>query len=208
MTTNTTFTKTQGTALLALTQQATAVITVGSVVDVTTKMAASIYVKMGRTVATALGNEIRFRLESSAKSSGNDEWIPIMQWTSISGKTACTATTLNGATTAGNTTSLLTAGTGFNAGVWAYFRETGTPANSEWSRIASLSTNTVTFEEAQTRSHTNGITVTTLAEGWQYDIDCSSICRIRLIVDSASAASGQTVDVIAWINTLDSATSA
>ncbi len=203
----TTLSKTQGSTLLAFTQQASAAITVGSAVDVSTKLAATIYVKMGRTVTTALGNEVKFRLEASAKSSGNDEWIPILQWTSTSGKTACNSTTLNGATTAGNTTSVLTSGTGFSAGAWAYFRETGTPSNSEWSRVLSLSSNTPTFEEAQTRNHTNGITVSTLSEGWAFDIDCASICRVRLIVDTASAASGQTVDVQAIINTLDSASS-
>lgn len=205
--TTTTLTKTQGTALLALTQQATAVVTVGSPVDVSTKLAASIFVKMGRTTSSALSNEVKFRLEASAKASGNDEWVPIMQWTSLSGKTTANSSTLNGATTAGNTTAVLTSGTGFAAGNACYFRETGTPANSEWSRLSAVSTNTLTFEEAQTRNHTNSINVANLAEMWEFDVDCSSICRLRLVVDTASAASGQTVDVIAWINTLDSVAS-
>jgi hypothetical protein len=199
-----TLSKTIGTALLAHTQQATAVVTVGSAISVTTEMVAQIYVKMGRTVATALSNEIKFRLEASAKASANDEWYPVLEWTSASGKTACNSTTLNGATTAGNTTSILTSGTGFSAGARAYFRETGTPANSEWSRVKSLSSNTVTFEEGQTRDHTNSINVATLAEDFAWVVDLSAISRIRLIVDSASAASGQTVDVIAWVSTLDS----
>lgn len=203
----TTFTKTAGGVLLALTQQATAVVTVGAAVDVSTKMAGSVFVKMGRTVATALTNEVKFRLEYSAKSSGNDEWFPAVQWSSASGKTAANSTTLNGATTAGNTTSVLTSGTGFGAGATAYFRETGTPANSEWSRVQSISSNTPTFEEAQTRNHTNSIAVTNLAEYFQFDVDLSAVARVRLVVDTASAASGQTVDVIAWITTLDSTSS-
>ena len=199
--------KTQGTALLALTQQATATITVGSAVDVSGKLAVKVFVKMGRTVSTALTNEVKFRLEASAKSSGNDEWVPLIQWTSATGKTTCNSTTLNGATTAGNTTTLLTSGTGFSAGAYVYIRETGTPANSEWSRVASLSTNTPTWEEAQTRNHTTGIAATNLAESFAWDVDVSAVGRIRLVVDTASAASGSTVDVIGWMTTLDSVSS-
>lgn len=203
----TTPSKTQGTVLLAHTQQATAVVTIGTAIDVSAKFAARIMVKMGRTTNTALTNEVKFRLEASAKVSGNDEWYPIRQWTSASGKTAANTTTLNGATTAGNTTTLLTSGTGFSAGAYAYIRETGTPGNSEWSRVLSLSTNTPTWEEAQTRSHTTGIAATTLAESWAWAEDLSDFGRLRLVVDTASAASGSTVDVIAWMTTLDSTSS-
>jgi hypothetical protein len=202
--TTSTATKTQGGVLLAHTQQASGAVTVGSAVDVSAKFAAKVFVKMGRTVATALGNEVAFRLEASAKASGNDEWYPIYEWTSATGKTACNATTLNGATTAGNATSVLASGTGFTAGDKLYFRETGTPGNSEWSRVQSIASATVTFEEVQTRNHTSGITVTDYAELFSLDVDCSAIGRLRLVVDSASNATGQVVDVIAWIITLDS----
>ena len=88
--TTTTLTKTAAAVLLALTQQATAAITVGSAVDVSTKVGpATAFVKMGRTVATALGNQVKFRLEASAKTSGNDEWVPIYEWTSANGTECC-----------------------------------------------------------------------------------------------------------------------
>jgi len=207
--TTTTLTKTQGGVLLAHTQQATAVVTVGSAVDVSTKMSARCFIKMGRTVTTALTNEVNFRIEASAKSSGNDEWEPVIQWTSASGKTAASATTLNDASfNAGDTSCTLTSATGFAAGDRVYFRETGTPGNSEWCREASVSGSVITLEEATTRNHTNGIAVTDLAEGWVFQVDCADIGRLRLVVDTASAASGQTVDVIGWIVTLDSASTA
>lgn len=207
--TTTTLTKTQGGTLLAHTQQATAVITVGSAVDVATKMGATAFIKLGRTVATALTNEVNFRIEASAKSSGNDEWVPIIQWTSSSGKTAASSTTVNDASfNAGDTTVTLTSVTGFAAGDALYFRETGTPGNSEWCREASVSGSVVTLEEATTRNHTNGINVCDLSESWAFQIDCQAIGRLRLVVDTASAASGQTVDVIGWIVTLDSASTA
>lgn len=204
--TTTTANKTQGTTLLAHTQQASATITVGSAVDVSTKFSARYFVKMGRTVAAALTNEVLFRLEASAKSSGNDEWYPIYIWASQFGKTACNAPTLSGATTAGNTTSVLSSGTGITGGDILYFRETGTPANSEWARVKSISSATPTFEDAQTRNHTSGIAVTDYGEMFSGDIDLSGVARLRLVVDSASNASGQTVDVLAWLVTLDSVT--
>lgn len=215
MSTTTTANKTASQALLALTQQASGVITIGSPITVNTGFGGRIFVKMGRTVATALTNQVGFRFEVSAETSANnDEWYPLYTWSSTLGTTTAQSTTLNGATTAGNTTAVLTSGTSWAGGQYAYFRETGTPANSEWSRVASLSTNTITLEEAQTRNHTNSIAVTNQAESFTYDFDGAGIVRVRLVVDSqtnnsgAVAASGQTVDVLAWLTTFDSTTTA
>jgi hypothetical protein len=205
--TTTTPVKTAAQALLAHTQQATAAITIGSAVDVSAKLGpATVFVKMGRTVATALSANVKFRLESSAKTSGNDEWVPLYEWQSTNGLTAASSTTLNDASvSAADTTFTLTSGTGFIAGDHVYLRETGTPANSEWVRAKSIATNDLTIEEGLTRGHTNGINVSDLAESWCIPIDVSGHARIRLVVDTASAASGQTVDVIGWLVTLDSA---
>lgn len=206
----TTLNKTAGTALLAHTQQATATVTVGSAIDASTKVGpATAFVKMGRTVATALTNNVKFRIESSAKASGNDEWFPISEWTSANGLTAASASTLNdSAFNAGDTSFTITSATGFTAGDTIYVRETGTPGNSEWERIAGVSGTTITLEEAVTRNHTNGVTITDLAEMWAIPLDLSGAVRIRLVVDTASAASGQTVDVIAWLVTADSSNTA
>jgi hypothetical protein len=201
----TTPTKTAGTALLAHTQQATATVTVGSAVDVSGKLLGRIYAKLGRSATTAFTNEMTFRLEASAKASGNDEWFPILTWRSGFGKTAAVAPTVNDASfNAGDTSFTISSATSIVAGSLLYFRETGTPANSEWCRVAGVSGTTITLEEATTRNHTNGITVTNLAEYFSWDVDLSALSRIRLVVDSASAASGVTADVIAWLTTLDS----
>ena len=103
---------------------------------------------------------------------------------------------------------MLTSGTGFVAGDHVYLRETGTPANSEWSRVASIATNTVTWEEVQTRNHTTGIAATDLAESWQIPFDTAGQTRVRFVVDTASGVSGTTVDIIAWLITADSANTA
>lgn len=202
----TTATKTAAQALLAHTQQATATITVGTPVDVSSKVGpATAFIKMGRSASTALSNQVKFRIEGSAKTSGNDEWVPIDEWTSQFGTTAASASTVNDASfNSADTSFTITSATGFAAGDAIYFRETGTPANSEWARVLSVVSTTVTMEEAVTRGHTNGITVTDLAESFFRPLDLAGMVRIRLVVDTASAASGTTVDVIGWLVTMDS----
>lgn len=201
--------KTAGTALLAYTIQPTATVTIGSAVDVSTKLGpATVLVKIGRTAATALSNQVKFRIEMSAKATGNDEWYPIHEWATASATTGATSTTLNDATVAiGDTTFTVTSGTGIVAGDIIFLRETVTPANSEWARVESVSTNDITLEEPLTRAHTDAINVADLGEMFAVSVDLSRATRIRLIVDTASAVSGVDVAVIAWLVTADSATS-
>jgi hypothetical protein len=209
--TTTTLNKTAAQVLLAHTQLATATQAVGSAVDVSTKVgAATAFVKMGRTVATALGAQLAFRLEGSAKTSGNDEWVPIYEWTSANGTTAASASTVNDASfNAGDTSFTITSATGITGGDAMYLRETGTPANSEWARIGSVSGTTITLEEPCTRAHTNGITTTDLAEMWALPFDITGQVRVRLVVNSNNVtATGQTVDVLAYLVTADSAATA
>lgn len=205
--TTTTLSKTAAQALLAHTQLNTASQAIGSAVDVSTKVGPGIaMIKMGRTVATGLGAQVFFRLEGSAKTSGNDEWYPIQEWSSNGANVTASASTVNDASfNAGDTSFTITSATGITGGDLMYLRETGTPANSEWVRVGSVSGTTITLEEACTRSHTNGIVTTDSAEMWSIPVDLSAHVRIRLVVNSNNvAATGQTVDVIGWLVTADS----
>lgn len=209
--TTTTLTKTAARVLLAHTQLATATQAIGSAVDVSTMVGPGVaMVKMGRTVATALGKNVTFRLEGSAKTSGNDEWHPIYEWASANGLTAANASTVNDATfNAADTSFTITSATGITGGDLMYLRETGTPANSEWVRVGSVSGTTITLEEACTRGHTNGIVTTDLAEMWSVPVDLAAHVRIRLVANANDVtATGQTVDVIGWLVTADSASTA
>jgi hypothetical protein len=209
--TTTTLTKTAAQALLAHTAQATASVTVGSAVDVSTKVGpATAFVKMGRTTTTACGAQLAFRLEGSAKTSGNDEWVPIYEWTSANATTTCNASTVATTNiTAGDTSFTIAASTGITGGDLLYLRN-ATTANSEWVRVKSVSGTTITLEEGTTRSHV--ITTTTtqdFAEMWAIPIDIAGHVRVRLVVNSNNVtATGQTVDVIAWLVTADSASTA
>ena len=194
------------TALLVTQAVATATVVRSSAVDVLTKFGAQITVAMGRTVATALTNEVLFKLQGTVAATNDDQWIDVMPWTSSLGKTACNATTINdAAVAASDTTFIVTSATGITGGNTIYLRETGTPANSEFVDVDSVSGTTITCQ-ALTRGHTNGITVSTLSEKWSFYVDCRALSRIRLVVDTQKNASGQTVDVEAWYSLLNNIT--
>lgn len=199
-------TKTIGTALLAHTQQATATVTVGSAVTVTA-FSGKVSIKIGRTTSTALAAEILFRLEGAFTGTNNDEWATLYSFTSSTCKTTASSTTLNGATSANDATFVVTSATGIIAGDWLYLRETGTPANSEWVEVKSMSGTTVTPFNNLTRAHTNSINVADTAETITFDVDLTGLSKIRLIVDTATTATTTTADVIAWINTFDNVSS-
>ena len=203
--TTTTPSKTVGTALLACTNQATAVVTVGSAIDVSGKFAAAISVKLGRhSVVTALAAQVKFRLEASF-SAVNDEWIPIQEWTSGTATTACNAPTVNDAGfAAADTTFTISSATGITAGDILFFYESGTIANSEWARVAGVSGTTITLEEPITRGHTNAIYCCDYGEVWAFYVNVEPYKRVRLVVDTASSASTTACAVIGWLNTLDS----
>lgn len=195
--------KTAAQTLLAHTQQATATVTRGSAVDVSSIFGLRYYIAMGRTVSTALTNEVNFRIEVSPETSGNDNWLPMIPFASQFGKTTASSTTINdAAVNIGDTSFVITSATGITAADTLYLRETGTPGNSEWVKVDSMSGTTVNCE-ALTRAHTNGINVADQAEFFTGSIDCSDIVRIRLVVDTATAASGQTVDIQAWYTTFN-----
>ncbi len=204
----TTLTKTAGRVLLAHTQQATGNVTFGPVIDVSTMVGPALaLVKMGRTAAAALTNNVNFRIDTSAKASGDDDWFPLYSFASSNGFTAASASTVvDVAFNAGDTTFDVASVTGVTAGDTLYLRETAVPANSEWVRVKSVSGVTVTLDRPVTRAHTNGITVTDLGEIFPaIPLDLSAAVRLQFAVDSASVASGQTVDVLAWLITADSA---
>lgn len=198
-----TFSKTGGVALLAHTQLSSGTISVGSEVAVTTKLGARIFISLGRTTTTALTNELLFRLQTSAQDSGDDDWYDAYQFTSATGKTAANAPTLSGGTSAGASTFVVSSATGIAKGDLLYLRETGTPANSEWCLVKDISGTTVTPANNLTRAHTNGITITDFGERFTWTEVFDGVKRVRLVVDGGTNTSGQTVDVIAWMVTLD-----
>ncbi len=189
-------TKTVNQTLLALQSIATAVVVVGTPVDVSTKLAGLVLVHWGRQSATALTKGITIRIEASAKSSGDGFWFPIAEWTSLIA--AVNTEAVSGTVSAGQNVITVASTTGYNVGDVVYI-DNGTIANSEWGRIKVVTSNTsITIEDnlvnAQTGAnlYPSGATVYPTNEGIVCAmIDLTSIARIRMV------AGGQTAQAVA-----------
>ena len=83
MPTSTTAVKTQGTTLFAAATVASALYTVSSEIDVSTKLGpAVISVAVGRTTQTGLTNEVGFKIRGSMAAGGDDsQWFDIFSFT-------------------------------------------------------------------------------------------------------------------------------
>ena len=76
-----TYSKTQGTSVLSLQSVASGAVLISSAIDVSTVMAASIFIHFGRRAATALTVGCIIRIEASSKSSGDGHWYPLFIYT-------------------------------------------------------------------------------------------------------------------------------
>ena len=213
MTTTTTPNKTVGTALFNA-EVANVTMTAGTEVDVSAKFSGTAFIRLGRTVTTALTNPVGFKLEASAKASGNDFWVPLYTWAnSILAVTGIipASNLLMGATSAGATTYVLDGATGQNAGDLVFFYEANT---WEWARTKSVATATATPLDHLVYAHADNCIVLDQSEEWAIQLDLTSYKRIRLVVDTAAAGgvatapAGYAVYVQAFLNTFDSASTA
>jgi len=194
-----TITKTQGTSLLSLQSLASNSVALGSAADVSTKLAATVFIHFGRRAATALTEGLEFRIEASAKSSGDGFWWPLAVF-----KTALAAASdeaVSGTVSAGTNVITVASTTGLVAGDLIYI-DNGTIGNSEWGRIKSIVTNTsVTIEDNLLNAQT-GATIYDQAEFFVAQLDLTAIGRIRVVADGRNT--GQAVAVEAFMITGDS----
>lgn len=200
-----TLSKTQGTSLLSLQTCASGAVVLGTAADVSTKLAATVFVHVGRTATTALTNGAKIRVEASSKSSLDGHWFPLAEF--ITGVAASTTTaTLTTGTTAGDTVLPMTTTAGIVIGDLVYIREAGGETNSEFGRVKTVTTNTsVTIEDGTLFNHTVTTTlVWSKAEFFVAQLDLTAIGRIRVVVDCAYALSGQTIVAEAFMVTGDS----
>lgn len=200
------FTKTQGTALISQAEIASGNVTVGSAVDVSTKIAGTVFLRFGRCATTALSQVFQFRIEASEASSGDTPslWTPLVTYSSQtvaveSEAVSSTASSGQAVVPVASTTNLVN--TPDNNGKLIFLRH-GTPASSEWGRIKTVTSNTsVTLEENLVNAQTSS-TIYAGAELWIAQLDFQAIGRIRVVADNS--ATGQTVAVKATMVTADS----
>jgi hypothetical protein len=158
-------------------------VALGTAHDVATKVAADFYVRIARSVATALTAAVAFRFEGSPDTSG-DNWYEIAQRVASS-IVAANSTTVASGGGVGSSSVTLTSGTGYARGDLAFFKN-GTLANSEFRRVAAVATNTITLEEPLANDQ-SAATVLNKAEQWRVPASLWGVRRARVVVDGSGA---------------------
>lgn len=191
--------KTQSTSVLSLQSVSSNTVVISSAIDTTTKFAVTMFIHFGRRSATALTTGVIFRIEASAKSSGDGHWFPVATFqTRVA---AITAQSVNGTCNSGQNVIAMTSTSGETVADIVYI-DNGTIANSEWGRVKVVTTNTsITIEDNLVNAQT-GATVYPSAEMFSALIDCTAIGRLRLVVDASGT--GQSVAVEAELVSSDS----
>lgn len=194
-----TITKTAGTEVLALQSVASNTVLISSALDVSTKLAATIFIHFGRRATTALTQAVEFRIEASSKSSADGHWYPIARF--LTQTAAAESEAVSGTVSAGTNVITVASTTNLTVADLIYI-DNGTIANSEWGRIKSVSTNTsVTIEDNLVNAQT-GSTIYDQAEMFVAQLDLTAISRLRLVVDADNT--GQAVAVEAHMVSGDS----
>lgn len=194
-----TFSKTQGTSVLSLQSVSANSVLISSAIDVSTKIAGSLFIHFGRQSATAAGAGVRIRIEASSKSSADGQWYPLAMFETnfAAVESEAVSGTVNSGTnviTVASTTNL--------AANDIIFINNGTIGNSEWGRIKSISTNaSVTIEDNLVNAQT-GATIYDGAEMYVANLKLESIGRLRIVADGSSFT--QAFAIEAHIITTDS----
>lgn len=156
----------------------------GPEINVSGKWAGTLKVRLGRTTITSCG-AAELRLEGGGRGSGGaaDFWTPIYPWTTALHGTAPSAVTINsngaaGALTLDGTWTGITAADGL-----IFIYESGTVANSEWTRVQGVSGSNMTVQDSLTRSHASTTKVYDQAEEWSIPVDLAAEETVRLVVD-------------------------
>ena len=196
-----TITKTAGTNILAIQQVASNAVVVGAAQDVSTKLAASVFIHLGRDdTGGTLTEGVGVRVEGSALSSGNSQWFTLAAFKSATATPEAEA--VSGTVAAGATAITVASTTNLVVGDKILAKNT-TIANSEFCQIKSVTANTsVTVIDALTNAQT-GATLYDQAEFYAApNIDLTAISRIRVVIDGSNT--GRTVVAEAYMVTGDS----
>src|SRR5687767_13393985 len=129
------FTKTIQAALLALQSLASNSVATSSALDVGGKLSASVLIRFGRTVTTALTQGVIFRIEGSFAESGDADWGVIGGAQFISNIAAVSDEAVSGTAAAGQKVIGMAATAGFTVGSRVFVKNS-TFGNSEFGIVA------------------------------------------------------------------------
>jgi hypothetical protein len=188
-------TKTANISVLSLQQIAANAVVNSSAWDVSSYCAANLFINLGRDdTGGALTAGVIFRVQASAKDSGDDQWRDVM--TFQSGVTNPESEAVSGTCNSGQKVIGAASTTNLSVEDLIFIKNT-TLANSEFHRIKAVTANTnVTVDDDLTNAQT-GSTVYDQAEEYVAPLDLTAIKRIRLQVDNAQNARTVCVEAIA-----------
>lgn len=170
---------------------------ISSVADTTNVSSVSIFMHLGRIVATAFTAGVNFRIEASHRLSGDDQWHTITTFTSALGSSVAATTASVATSLAGQNVITVASTTGFAVGNYIYI-ENATIGNSEWARVTIVTggvNGTLTLEDNLTYDQQVGAIVTNQAEQYYALIDTTTFTRLRVVIDGSGA--GQNFDSVA-----------
>lgn len=201
----TTISKTAGTALLSH-QAVTHPDTVkGSAVDVSSKIAATVFLFHCSVEATANTNPGVFLVQTSASSSGDEDWVTaytVPVTISTADTEAMTATE-----PVGETVLAVASTTGFVANDYLYIQNT-TVGNGEWARCQEIVSNTsINLIDGLTNEQTSSSVIWNDADVIPIQISLLSEARIRVVFQH-EGTTGANCHVKAMMVTADSAATA
>lgn len=193
--------KTVGTTLLARQAVSSGSIVVGNSIDVSALFAARVVINCLRTSTTALTNQLRFVLEGSAATAGDEQWFTIYELLTSTLKNAGVTSTVDAFYASGGAVIGVVSSAGFVAGDLIFVND----ANAELMQLKSVATQVLTPYNLTARSHNTGANVFSGCERLNWTEDLRTVKRVRLIVDGLTqGVSGTSITVEAFLITLDS----
>jgi len=177
-----TLAKTAATSVLSLQSVAASTVLISSAIDVSTKLAGTIFIHFGRRAATAAGAGVDFRIEASSKASADGHWYPLATFTTDF--IASEAEAVTGTVASGQKVITVASTTNLTSGDIVYIDNT-TIANAEWHRVKSIVSNTSVTVEDNLGNAQTGATLYDRAEMFVASLDLASVVRLRVVVDGS-----------------------
>lgn len=190
--------------MIALMELAASATTVGSEVDVSSKIGAIFHIHFGRTTASAPTVGVTFRVEVAAVGTGvmsanaSSQWYTVASYTSsiIAAFAQTPSATATNALTVGAVTNFAAQ----DVCVVSSAHASPTLSNTEWCRLKAAASTTMTAEENFKNAYTAG-SIWNKAEVATIPIDLTGIGRVRVVVDGS--AHNQTALLEVYMSTFD-----
>lgn len=153
---------------------------------------ATFYFNLGRGNTTAVaGTGTEFRVEVSAKTSGNDSWMAVTSWWAATAAAMSCAASASGTSAAiGGTLLTITSGTAGVVGDNLCF----TTGTIEWGRVAAITgTASITMQDGFTFAHTAATGIFGGASNTSVIVDVRGIVRTRVVVNNNYPTTSQPI---------------